>query len=77
MSGQATRLWKHYFDKIHAIIYVIDSADKERLAKSKTYLFRVLQDSDLKDEPILIMANKQDIEGAMTTEEITKELGLD
>ena len=77
VSGQATRLWKHYFDKIHAIIYVIDSADKERLAKSKTYLFRVLQDSDLKDAPILIMANKQDIEGAMTTEEITKELGLD
>jgi signal recognition particle receptor subunit beta len=38
VSGQATRLWKHYFDKIHAVIYVIDSADEERFAKSKSYL---------------------------------------
>ena len=27
VSGQATRLWKHYFDKIHAVIFVIDSSD--------------------------------------------------
>lgn len=42
VSGQATRLWKHYFDKINAIIYVVDSADKERMAKAKLYLHRVL-----------------------------------
>lgn len=58
VSGQATRLWKHYFDKIHAVIYVIDSSDKERLPKAKTYLYRVMQDNDLKDAPVLIMANK-------------------
>ena len=58
VSGQATRLWKHYFDKIHAVIYVIDSSDRERFAKSKTYLQRVLTDKDLMDAPILIMANK-------------------
>ena len=35
VSGQATRLWKHYFDKINAIIFVIDSTDKTRLPKVK------------------------------------------
>ena len=35
VSGQATRLWKHYFDKINAIIFVIDSSDKDRLPKVK------------------------------------------
>ena len=30
VGGQAVRLWKHYFDSIDAIIYVIDSTDKER-----------------------------------------------
>ena len=33
VSGQATRLWKHYFDKINAVIFVVDSTDKERLQK--------------------------------------------
>lgn len=42
VSGQATRLWKHYFDKINAVIYVIDSSDLERLPKAKSYLHRVL-----------------------------------
>ena len=34
VSGQATRLWKHYFDKINAIIFVVDSSDPERLVKA-------------------------------------------
>ena len=76
VSGQATRLWKHYFDKINAVIYVIDSSDRERLPKSKTYLHRVLQDKELKDAPILIMANKQDKEGCLTPEQLFEELGM-
>jgi ADP-ribosylation factor protein 6 len=31
VGGQATKLWKHYFDSIDTIIFVIDSADKERI----------------------------------------------
>jgi small GTP-binding protein len=77
VSGSATRLWKHYFDKINAVIYVIDSADKERLAKSKTYLYRVMQDKDLAAAPILIMCNKNDLPGALTAEEIYESLGLE
>ncbi len=68
VSGQATRLWKHYFDKVHAVIYVIDSTDEERFAKSKSYLHRVLTDKDLKDAPVLVMVNKQDMENAMRPE---------
>ena len=33
VSGQATRLWKHYFDKINAIIFVVDSSDRSKIAK--------------------------------------------
>lgn len=76
VSGQATRLWKHYFDKINACIYVIDSSDQERFAKAKSYLHRVLQDKDLKDAPILIMANKQDVAGALTADQVYAELGI-
>jgi small GTP-binding protein len=76
VSGQATRLWKHYFDKINAIIYVVDSSDRDRFAKAKSYLHRVLQDKDLKDAPVLIMANKQDIDGAISAENLFEELDL-
>ena len=61
VSGQATRLWKHYFDKIHAIIFVIDSSDSERLSKAKTLLNRCIADNDLVAAPFLVFANKQDL----------------
>ena len=58
VSGQATRLWKHYFDKIHAVIFVIDSTDSERMQKAKVLLHRCFNDKDLISAPILIFANK-------------------
>lgn len=39
VGGQATKLWKHYFDKIDAIIFAIDSTcDQNRLARSNVEL---------------------------------------
>ena len=58
VSGQAVRLWKHYFDKINAIIFVIDSTDKDRLPKVKQHLLKVCNDSELGEAPILIFLNK-------------------
>ena len=70
VSGQATRLWKHYFDKINAIIFVVDSADKERLEKAQEELHRVIQDEELAAAPVLVFANKQDVPGAMSEQEV-------
>ena len=61
VSGQATRLWKHYFDKINAVIFVIDSTDQDKLPKVTQQLMKVCKDADLGDAPILIFANKQDM----------------
>ena len=58
MSGQATRLWKHYFDKINAIIFVVDSTDKDRMAKVRQQLNKVAVDQELGNAPILVFANK-------------------
>jgi small GTP-binding protein len=76
VSGQATRLWKHYFDKIHAVIFVIDSSDTERLAKAKVLLHKCFSDKDLATCPILIFANKQDLEERMSPDEIYEKLGI-
>ena len=65
VSGQATRLWKHYFDKINAIIFVIDSSDRDRIDRAREELQKVIEDLELSNAPILIFANKQDIDGVM------------
>ena len=80
VSGQATRLWKHYFDKINAIIFVVDSTDPGRLAKVKQQLVKVCNDKELGDAPILLFANKQDAtdnDNLMTPDQLYDKLGLE
>ncbi len=42
VGGQATKLWKHYFDHIDAVIFVVDSTDEERVLFAKEELRRLL-----------------------------------
>lgn len=48
VGGQATKLWKHYFDHIDAIVFVVDwtSSDKV-LAKAQTELHKLAKDKAL------------------------------
>ena len=71
---QASRLWKHYFDSIDAVIFVIDSADKKRMFMVHEMLMRVNKDPNLTGVPFLVLLNKQDLENKLTTEEIYEEL---
>lgn len=47
VGGQATKLWKHYFDHIEAVVFVIDSTDEEKLLFAKEELRRILTDESL------------------------------
>ncbi|TNV75666.1 hypothetical protein FGO68_gene9750 [Halteria grandinella] len=76
VSGQASRLWKHYFDKINAIIFVVDSSDRERMPRAQEELHRVIQDEELSLAPVLVFANKQDVAGAMSEQEVYEALRL-
>jgi signal recognition particle receptor subunit beta len=58
VSGQATRLWKHYFDKIDAVVFVVDSSDKDRLGKARSLLHKCFADPELSQVPFLVFANK-------------------
>ena len=77
VGGQATRLWKHYFDSIDGICFVIDISDKERLVKARDELHRVGRDPALGGVPYVIMLNKCDLENRLPLEEILKKLDLD
>lgn len=68
--------WRCYYSNTDAIIYVVDSMDRERIAISKTELFAMLEEEELKNSILCVFANKQDLEGAMTASEVANSLGL-
>ena len=68
--------WRCYYANTHAIIYVIDSCDIDRLSLSKKELFAMLEEEELKNSVLLIFANKQDMPGAMTEAQVSQGLGL-
>lgn len=63
VGGQATKLWKHYFDHIDAVIFVLDSSDEGRLMFARDELNRLMNDESLKEVPFLIYYNKCDLKG--------------
>ena len=69
-------LWRHYYENTQAIIYVVDSNDKERLEENREELQRMLVEDELKDALLLVLANKQDLPGALTPSEIADGLAL-
>ena len=69
--------WKNYFEKTDAIIWVVDSSDTARLCDCKDELEKLLKEERLHGATILIFANKQDLPGALSVQQIKKHLELD
>ncbi|KAI8053907.1 ADP-ribosylation factor family-domain-containing protein [Syncephalis plumigaleata] len=65
-----------YYANTDAVIYVVDSCDRDRISTSKEELMSMLEEAELKDAVLLVFANKQDMPGAMTEVEVTEALGL-
>ncbi|GAA6004768.1 hypothetical protein JCM11491_002222 [Sporobolomyces phaffii] len=69
--------WRNYFEQTDAVVWVVDSADRERIAQCRDELHHLLQEERLVGASLLVFANKQDIPGAMSTSEISSALQLD
>lgn len=78
MSGQARyqSIWEHYYAEAQGIVFVVDSADRQRLPQSKAVLQDVLSRPELKGKPLLLMCNKEDISGAIEPWEVAICLGV-
>ena len=58
-------LWRHHFDGVAGIAFVLDAADSdERLAQATDELYMVLDTPELARVPLVVLANKQDLAGA-------------
>lgn len=69
-------LWKHFFQGVDAIIYVVDSSDKERLEEAEEELHHALLDDSLRDAVLLVYANKMDLPGSISVKEMAEAMGL-
>lgn len=78
IGGQATirAYWRNYFEETQGLIFVVDSSDKRRLIECRNELFKLLNEEKLMGATLLILANKQDLQGALTAEEIALVLEL-
>uniref|UniRef100_A0A6B2LKS6 ADP-ribosylation factor 1 n=1 Tax=Arcella intermedia TaxID=1963864 RepID=A0A6B2LKS6_9EUKA len=69
-------LWRHYYQEATALVFVVDSNDRDRMDEAANELQRFLSEDELRDVPLLVFANKQDLPAAKSVAEVTDRLGL-
>ncbi|KAI8986030.1 ADP-ribosylation factor-like protein 8B [Pilobolus umbonatus] len=69
-------MWERYCRGVNAIIYVVDSADHDMLEVAKVELKDLLERPQLIHIPVLILGNKNDLEDALSAEELIEILQL-
>ena len=68
--------WKNYYENTDGLVYVVDSSDEVRLKECVEELQSLLVEENLKSVPMLVFANKQDLQFALDAEEIMSNLQL-
>ena len=69
-------MWHYYLENNDALIWVVDSCDRERFVEVKEELHDLMQDDRLRNSTLLVLANKQDLPNAASPSEITEKLDL-
>ncbi|KAI0503803.1 hypothetical protein KFK09_014746 [Dendrobium nobile] len=69
-------IWEKYYEEAHAVVFVIDASCPASFEDSKSALEKVLRNDDLRGAPLLILANKQDLPEAVSSEELARYLDL-
>jgi len=69
-------LWRSYTRSADGIVFVVDSADLERLEEARVELLRTARTPEAAGIPVLVIANKQDLMYAQGPIEVERALGL-
>ena len=69
--------WRNYFEATDGLIWVVDSADRRRMEDCKKELRALLEEERLLGATLLVFANKQDLPGSLSMEEIGEALELE
>lgn len=62
--------WRNYFESTDGLVWVVDAADRMRLDACREELNILLLEERLAGATLLVLANKQDLPGALSAQEI-------
>ncbi|XP_066537991.1 ADP-ribosylation factor-like protein 14 [Hoplias malabaricus] len=68
--------WKNFYQDTAGVLFTVDCSDLERLNEAKLELEHTLRNEHLQELPVVILANKQDVKGALTATELTEKFNL-
>ena len=69
-------LWRHYYNNVDVIIFVIDSNDIGRISEAKKELHLLVSEDQLQNCIILIYSNKIDLPNSMNHHLLAEQLTL-
>ena len=69
-------LWRHYYQNTDALIFVVDSNDRDRVSEARDELHKILSDDEMTRCTVLVYANKQDLPESMSCNEVADKMDL-
>ncbi|SGY83941.1 BQ5605_C009g05665 [Microbotryum silenes-dioicae] len=69
-------MWERYCRGVNAIVFIVDSADQDSFPSAKAELHALLEKPQLGGIPLLVLGNKNDLEGYAKVEEVISALAL-
>lgn len=69
-------MWERYCRGVSSIVYVVDSADEENLPSAKEELQELMAKPAVQGIPLLVLANKNDLPNALSSDSIIEKMGL-
>lgn len=72
----ARRLWGDYITTVDAVVFVVDTTDRQRFPEAKRELDNLLLSDELRGIPFLVLGNKIDMPTASSEGELKYALGL-
>ncbi|XP_076159305.1 ADP-ribosylation factor-like protein 13B isoform X3 [Alosa pseudoharengus] len=70
-------IWKNYYSESYGVVFVVDSSDTQRLQETRDTMEEVLRHPRIAGKPVLVLANKQDRDGALAEADIIEGLSLE
>ncbi|XP_061911157.1 ADP-ribosylation factor-like protein 4D [Entelurus aequoreus] len=69
-------LWKSYTRRTDGLVFVVDASEAERMEEARVELHKISRSSENQGVPVLVLANKQDLDAALTAGQVEKLLAV-
>ena len=69
-------MWERYCRGVSAIVFMVDSGDRDKLEDAKNELHNLLEKPQLLGIPVLVLGNKRDLDNALDEKELIERMNL-